>query len=64
MGLASWKNGCTILPNFEPCLTLGRVKSSVPHRAWRFHFFHCFWSKIRVHQDLHINCLDFFLMKK
>jgi hypothetical protein len=27
-------------------LTLGRVKSSIPHGAWRFYFFPIFWLKL------------------
>jgi hypothetical protein len=39
---------------------LGRVKSSIPHGAWRFHFFPKFiFAEFRVHLDLHINRLDF-----
>jgi hypothetical protein len=30
--------------------TLGKVKSSIPHGAWRFHFFPSFFAKIRVYQ--------------
>jgi hypothetical protein len=44
---------------------LGKVKSSIPHGAWRFYFFSNFiFSKFRVHLDLHIHRWDFSLMKK
>jgi hypothetical protein len=39
MGLGFWENGCIVLPFFEACPTLERMKSSIPHGAWRFHFF-------------------------
>jgi hypothetical protein len=43
MSMAFWKYGCTALPFFETCPILGRVQSSIPHGAWRFHFFqNCF----------------------
>jgi hypothetical protein len=56
-----WMYNTPIFLNFAP--TLGRVKSSILLRAWRFHIFPIF-SKIRVYQDLHMNCWDFCLMKK
>jgi hypothetical protein len=40
--------------------TLGRMKSSIPHEAWRFHFFPNFiFAKVRVYQDLHIHYWNF-----
>jgi hypothetical protein len=50
------------LLNLAPIL--GKVKSSILHGAWRFHFFPNWFAKIRVHQDLHIHCWNFCLMKK
>jgi hypothetical protein len=45
--------------------TLGSVKSSIPHGAWRFHFFSNFiFAKIRRHLDLRIHRWDFSFMKK
>jgi hypothetical protein len=35
--------------------TLGRVKFSILHEAWRFHFFPILFAKIRIRQDLHIH---------
>jgi hypothetical protein len=36
--------------------TLGKVKSSIPHGAWRFHFFPNFiFSKFRIYLNLHIH---------
>jgi hypothetical protein len=59
MGQAFSENGCTIPPFF------GSVKSSIPHGAWRFHFFSKFcFAKIREHMDLHIYRWDFSFMKK
>jgi hypothetical protein len=57
MGLASWENGCTVLLFLNVAFILGRVKSSIPHGAWRFHFFPNLKNKIkiRVHQHLHIH---------
>jgi hypothetical protein len=44
---------------------LGRVKSSILHGAWRFHFFsNFFFAKFTVDLDLHIHCWDFCFMKK
>jgi hypothetical protein len=43
--------------------TLGGITTSIPHGSWRFHFFE-FFSKIRVHLDLHIHYWDFSFMKK
>jgi hypothetical protein len=39
------------------------VKSSIPHGAWRFHFFPTFFAKIKVHQDLHIHRWSFSPLK-
>jgi hypothetical protein len=40
--------------------TLGRVKSSLPHGAWRLYFFSNFiFDKFRVNLDLHIHPWDF-----
>jgi hypothetical protein len=64
MGLAFWENGCTTLPFFEVAPTFGRVKSSIPLGAWRFHFFLKILAKIRVHLDLHIHHWDFCFIKK
>jgi hypothetical protein len=44
--------------------TLGSVKSSIPHGAWRFHFLQNKFDKIIVHLDLHIHRWDFSFMKK
>jgi hypothetical protein len=33
MGLAFWKNGCIVLPFFEPC----------PY-TWKGEIFHCSWN--------------------
>jgi hypothetical protein len=45
--------------------TLGSVKSSIPHGAWRFHSFsNLFFAKIRGHLDLCIDSWDFSFMKK
>jgi hypothetical protein len=47
MGLAFWENGCIAPPYFEGCPpTLGSVKSSIPHGAWRFHFFGIFFARL------------------
>jgi hypothetical protein len=43
--------------------TLGRVKSSIPHGAWRFHFFSTFFAKIRSHLNLHIHHWNFCFIK-
>jgi hypothetical protein len=53
-------------PHFlELALTLGSVKSSIPHGNWRFHFFSNFiFAEFRVHLDLHIYRWDFCFMKK
>jgi hypothetical protein len=64
MGLAFWENGYTTLPFFNLAPIFGRVKTSILHGAWRFQIFPNFLAKIRLHQDLHINCWDFCLMKK
>jgi hypothetical protein len=42
---------------------LRRVKFSIPHEAWRYHFFPIFFAKIRIHVDLHIHRWDFCVMK-
>jgi hypothetical protein len=44
--------------------TLGSVESSIPHGAWRFHFFPIFFAKIKGHLDLHMHLWDFSFMKK
>jgi hypothetical protein len=46
MGLAFWKNGCTTPHFLKLAPTLGSVKSSIPHGAWRFHFFPIFFLKL------------------
>jgi hypothetical protein len=44
---------------------LGSVKSSIPHGAWRFHFFPNFmFVKFRIYLDLHIRGWHFGFMKK
>jgi hypothetical protein len=57
---------CAQYPHFlNLALTLENVKSSIPHGAWRFHFFPNFiFAKLRVHLDLHIHGRDFSFMKK
>jgi hypothetical protein len=50
------------LMNLAP--TLGRVKSSNPHGAWRFHFFEIFLAKIKEQLNLHIHHWNFSFMKK
>jgi hypothetical protein len=52
-------------PHFlELAPTLGRVKSSISHGAWRFHFSFNFFSSIfSLHLDLHIHYRDFSFMK-
>jgi hypothetical protein len=44
IGLGFWENGYTTPPifwNLPP--TLGSIQSSIPHGAWRFHFFSNFF---------------------
>jgi hypothetical protein len=44
--------------------TLGSIKSSIPHRVWRFYFFFkIIFPKFRVDLDLHIYRLDFRFME-
>jgi hypothetical protein len=44
--------------------TLGSVKSSIPHKVWRFYFLGNFiFSKFRIDLDLHIYRLDFCFME-
>jgi hypothetical protein len=51
------------LLNLAP--TLRRVKSSLPHGAWRFIFIsNLIFGKFRIHLDLHIHRWDFCFMKK
>jgi hypothetical protein len=54
MDLAFWKVGCTSLPFVNLASTLGRVKSSIPHGAWRFYFF-ISKNKIKICHHLHIH---------
>jgi hypothetical protein len=42
--MAFRENGCTTPPFLEASPRLGSVKSSIPHGAWRFHFFSIFIS--------------------
>jgi hypothetical protein len=63
------KTGLSTVRTFSPLgvnlvPTLGRVKSSNPHRMWRFYFFSNFFAKIRIHQDLHMHHLKFCLLRK
>jgi hypothetical protein len=46
MGQAFWENGCTTPSILKLAPTLGSVKSSIPHGAWRFHFFSNFLLKL------------------
>jgi hypothetical protein len=46
MGLAFWENGCRAFSFFEASPTLGRVKSSILHGAWRFIIFEILFKKI------------------
>jgi hypothetical protein len=48
-----WHFGRTALHFLKVAPTLGSVHSSIPHGAWRFHFFPIF-AKISGHLDLHI----------
>jgi hypothetical protein len=58
-----WVHSTPIFSSFPP--TLGSVKSSIPRRVWRFHFFPSFiFAKFRLHLDLHIHHWDFCSMKK
>jgi hypothetical protein len=44
--------------------TLGSVKSSIPHKVWRFYFFGNFiFPKFRVDLDLHTYRSDFHFME-
>jgi hypothetical protein len=43
--LEEWENGTT-LPFFEPCPYTWEGESSIPHEAWRFHFFSIFLLKL------------------
>jgi hypothetical protein len=53
---------CTHFFKLPP--TLGSVKSSIPHKVWRFYFFWNFtFAKFRVHLDLHIYHSDFCFME-
>jgi hypothetical protein len=50
------------LLNLAP--TLGKVKSSFPHGAWRFWFFtNSIFAKFRINLDLNIHCWNFSFMK-
>jgi hypothetical protein len=51
------------LLNLAP--TLRRMKSSISHRAWKFHFFSNFiFAKFKVHLGLHIHHWSFCLTPK
>jgi hypothetical protein len=52
-------------PHFLKLAPLERVKSSIPHGAWRFHFFPNFiFAKLGVYLDLHIHHWDFSFKEK
>ena len=64
MGQAFWENGCTTPHFLKLAPILGSVKSSIPHGAWRFHFYSIFFPKIRGHMDLHIYHWNVSFMEK
>jgi hypothetical protein len=65
MGLGFGRMGVQHPHLLKLALTLGRVKSSIAHGAWRFYFFEvCIFAKFRIHLDLHIHLWDFCIIKK
>jgi hypothetical protein len=59
--LGKWVYNTTI---FQPCPYIWKGENF--HSSWSLEIsnFPKFLAKIRLHQDLHINCWDFCLMKK